>query len=187
MKCQKDPTCGTFLKRVLFKDIKTDIPMCQRHKYKNINLQIHKYINKAYDKVPVECQLLPGQGVCEQCGGPPPSCHVSGRGQNAALKTHPLLQEVSTQMQVHATDLGHQLGRVHSRPRMSPATVHARAEDAHYQGLGNPGIVNLTRYVCSIFGQRVIQIASGGGGGGRRGRPNTEDREKACMPPSASV
>ena len=31
--CQKDPTCGTFFKRGLFKDF---IPMCQTHKYENI-------------------------------------------------------------------------------------------------------------------------------------------------------
>ena len=38
--CQKDPTCGIFLKRGLFKDIKNDIPMCQTRKYKNTNTQI---------------------------------------------------------------------------------------------------------------------------------------------------
>merc|ERR1712208_157374 len=39
-KCQKDPTCGIFLKRGLFKDIKNHIPMCRTHKYKNTNTQI---------------------------------------------------------------------------------------------------------------------------------------------------
>ena len=48
-KCQKDPTCGIFLKRGLFKGIKNDIPMCQTHKYKNTNT-IHT--NTAYDEVP---------------------------------------------------------------------------------------------------------------------------------------
>ena len=55
-KCQKDPTCGMFLKRGLFKGIKNDIPMCQTRKYKstntcvkraktkNANTQINKYI-----------------------------------------------------------------------------------------------------------------------------------------------
>ena len=42
-KCQKDTTCGIFLKRGLFKDIKKDIPICQTHKYKNTKTQIHKY------------------------------------------------------------------------------------------------------------------------------------------------
>ena len=42
-KRQKDPTCGIFLKRGLFKDVKNDIPMCQTCKYKNTNTQIHKY------------------------------------------------------------------------------------------------------------------------------------------------
>merc|ERR1712110_124241 len=51
-KCQKDPTCGIFLKRGLFRGIKNDIHMCQTHKYKNTNTQIHKYTNTAYDKVP---------------------------------------------------------------------------------------------------------------------------------------
>ena len=32
--CQKDPTCGVYFKRGLFKDIKNDIPMCQMRKYK---------------------------------------------------------------------------------------------------------------------------------------------------------
>ena len=51
-KCQKDPTCGIFLKRGLFKGIKNDIPMCQTQKYTNTNTQIHKYTNTAYDEVP---------------------------------------------------------------------------------------------------------------------------------------
>ena len=42
-KCQKDPTCGIFLKRGLFKGIKNDTPMCQMRKYINTNTQIHKY------------------------------------------------------------------------------------------------------------------------------------------------
>ena len=42
-KCQKDPICGKFLKRGLFKDMKNDIPMCQTHKYKKN--QVHKYTN----------------------------------------------------------------------------------------------------------------------------------------------
>ena len=45
-KCQKHPTCGIFLKRGLFKDMKNYIPKCQTHKYK-----IHKYTNTACDKV----------------------------------------------------------------------------------------------------------------------------------------
>ena len=50
MKCQKDPTCGIFLKRGLFKGIKDDIPMCQTPKYKNTNTQIHKYTNTQIHK-----------------------------------------------------------------------------------------------------------------------------------------
>ena len=46
-KCQKDPTCGIFLKRGLFNDIKNYIPMCQMRKYKK-----YKYTNTAYDEVP---------------------------------------------------------------------------------------------------------------------------------------
>merc|ERR1712175_42065 len=38
-KCQKDPTCGIFLKRGLFKDIKNYIPTCQIHKYTNTQIQ----------------------------------------------------------------------------------------------------------------------------------------------------
>ena len=41
-KCQKDPTCGIFLKCRLFKDIKNDIPMSQTCNYKNTNT---KYTN----------------------------------------------------------------------------------------------------------------------------------------------
>merc|ERR1711981_552453 len=36
-KYQKDPACGIFLKRGLFKDIKNYISMCRTHKYKNTN------------------------------------------------------------------------------------------------------------------------------------------------------
>ena len=46
--CQKDPTCGIFLKRGLFKDIKNDVTVCQTCKYKNTNT---KYTNTAYDEV----------------------------------------------------------------------------------------------------------------------------------------
>ena len=52
-KFQKDPTCGTFLKRGLIKDLKNDTSLCRTHKYKNTNTQIHKYTNTAYDEVPV--------------------------------------------------------------------------------------------------------------------------------------
>ena len=52
MKCQKDPTCGIFMKRGLFRGIKNDIHMCLTHKYKNTNTHIHKYTNTEYDKVP---------------------------------------------------------------------------------------------------------------------------------------
>ena len=51
-KCQKDPTCGIFLKRGLFKDIKNGTLMCKTHKYKKYNYKIHKYTNTAYDEVP---------------------------------------------------------------------------------------------------------------------------------------
>ena len=45
-KCQKDLTCGIFLKTGLFKDIKNYIPMCPTQKYK------YKYTNTAYEEVP---------------------------------------------------------------------------------------------------------------------------------------
>ena len=48
-KCQKDPTCGIFLERGLFKDIKNYIQKCQTHKYKNTSAQ---YTNTAYNEVP---------------------------------------------------------------------------------------------------------------------------------------
>ena len=51
-KCQKNPPCGIFLKRGLFKDVKNDIPKCQKRKYKKTNTQTHKHTNTAYDKVP---------------------------------------------------------------------------------------------------------------------------------------
>ena len=57
-KCQSDPTCGIFLKRGLFKDIKNHNHMCQTHKYKKIHkykntkIKIHKYTNTANDEVP---------------------------------------------------------------------------------------------------------------------------------------
>ena len=49
MKCQKDPICGIFLKRGMFKDIKNDIAMCQTPKYKNTNLE---YTITAFAKMP---------------------------------------------------------------------------------------------------------------------------------------
>ena len=51
IKCQNHPTCGIFLKRGLFKDIKTDITKCliYKYKYKNTNT---KYTNTTYDELP---------------------------------------------------------------------------------------------------------------------------------------
>merc|ERR1712208_137147 len=54
-KCQKDPACGIFLKRGLFKDFKNYIPMCRTHKYKNTNT---KYTNTAYDEVPERLNMF---------------------------------------------------------------------------------------------------------------------------------
>ena len=61
-KCQKDPTCGIFLKRGLFKDIKNHIPMCRTHKYKNTNTQIHKYTNTQIQHM-TKCQIDPTCGI----------------------------------------------------------------------------------------------------------------------------
>ena len=52
MKCQKDPTCGIFLKRGLFKDIKNGIPMSQICKYK-----------KTKEKKAYKAERLPNQIV----------------------------------------------------------------------------------------------------------------------------
>ena len=51
-KCQKDPTCGIFLKRGFFKGIKNYIPICRTRKYTNTNTEIQKYTNRANDEVP---------------------------------------------------------------------------------------------------------------------------------------
>ena len=40
MKYQKDPKCGIFLKRGLFRGIKNYIPICRTRKYTNTNTQI---------------------------------------------------------------------------------------------------------------------------------------------------
>ena len=51
-KCQKDPTCGIFLKRRFCRDTNYDVHMSQTRKYKITNTQISKYTNTANDKVP---------------------------------------------------------------------------------------------------------------------------------------
>ena len=53
-KCQKDPTCGIFLKRGLFKGIKNDTPMGQMRKYINTNTQIQHM---------TKCQIDPTCGI----------------------------------------------------------------------------------------------------------------------------
>ena len=58
-KRQKDPTCGIFLKRGLFKDIKNDIPVCQTRKYKNTNT---KYKNIQIQHM-TKCQQDPTCGI----------------------------------------------------------------------------------------------------------------------------
>ena len=57
--CWKDPTCGIFLKRGLFKDIKNYIPMCQTGKYKNTNT---KYSNTQIQNM-TKCQRDPACGI----------------------------------------------------------------------------------------------------------------------------
>ena len=58
-KCQKDPTCGIFLKRGLFKDIKNDIQMCKR---RNTKIQLHKYTNTQIQHM-TKCQIDPTCGI----------------------------------------------------------------------------------------------------------------------------
>ena len=43
----------------------------------------------------VACKLLPGQGVCEECCGPPPPCHVGREEAKSSIQTHPLPRNVS--------------------------------------------------------------------------------------------
>ena len=62
-KCQKDPPCGIFLKRGLFKDVKNDIPMCQKRKYKKYtNTQIQKHTNTQIQHM-TNCQKNPPCGI----------------------------------------------------------------------------------------------------------------------------
>merc|ERR1711874_809841 len=58
-KCQKDPICGIFLKRGLFKDNKNHIPLCQTCKYKNTNT---KYKNTQIQHM-TKCQEDPTCGI----------------------------------------------------------------------------------------------------------------------------
>merc|ERR1712055_860318 len=77
-KCQKDPTCGIFLKRGLFKDIKNDIPMCQTCKYK---IHIHKYTNTQirhmtkYEKDPT-CGIFLKRGLFKDIKNYIPMCRM---------------------------------------------------------------------------------------------------------------
>ena len=63
-KCQKDPTCGIFLKRRLFKDIKNYIPIGQMRKYKNTNT---KYTNTQIQHM-TKCQKDPTCGIFSKRG-----------------------------------------------------------------------------------------------------------------------
>ena len=38
-------SCAIFLKRILFEDLKNNVPRCLTSKYTNTNTQIHKYTN----------------------------------------------------------------------------------------------------------------------------------------------
>ena len=44
-KLQINLTCAIFLKRILFEDLKNNVPRCLTSKYTNTNTQIHKYTN----------------------------------------------------------------------------------------------------------------------------------------------
>ena len=54
-KCQKAPTCGIFLKRGMFKDIKYYFPTFRTHKYKNTNT---KYTNTQIQHI-TKCEKDP--------------------------------------------------------------------------------------------------------------------------------
>ena len=58
-KCQRDPACGIFMKRGLFKDIKNYIPMCRTHKHKNT---ITKYTKTQIQHM-TKCQKDPTCGI----------------------------------------------------------------------------------------------------------------------------
>ena len=58
-KCQKDRTCGIFLKRGLVNGIKKDIFMCETCKYKNTNTQIQHM---------TKCQKDPTRGTFLKIG-----------------------------------------------------------------------------------------------------------------------
>ena len=55
-KCQTDPTCGKFLKRGLFKDIKNYIPMCQMRKCKIVPERLNIWY--IFEKAIVQGYLL---------------------------------------------------------------------------------------------------------------------------------
>ena len=44
-------TCAIFLKRILFEDLKNNVPRCLTSKYTNTNTQIHKYTNTVWAKI----------------------------------------------------------------------------------------------------------------------------------------
>ena len=65
-KCQKHPTCGIFLKRGLFKDMKNYIPIGQTRKYKKIQIQIQSaqiQIQNSQIQHMTECQKDPTCGT----------------------------------------------------------------------------------------------------------------------------
>ena len=77
-KCQKDPTCGIFFKRGLFKDIKNDIQKCGTHKYKNTNTkytntQIHHI--KKHQKDPI-CGIFLKRGLFKGIKNDTPMCQT---------------------------------------------------------------------------------------------------------------
>ena len=85
-KCQKDPTCGIFLKRGLFKDIKNDTLMCQTHIYKNT---ITKYTNTQIQHS-TKCQKDPSCGIFFK------------RGLFKDIKMiFPFVKRANTQIQIH--------------------------------------------------------------------------------------
>ena len=46
-----DLSCAIFLKRILFEDLKNNVPRCLTSKYTNTNTQIHKYTNTVWAKI----------------------------------------------------------------------------------------------------------------------------------------
>ena len=144
-KCQKDPTCGIFLNRGLFKDIKNYIPMCRTQKYQNTKIQCAERTNT---KIQIQNTQIQHMTKCQK----DPTCIIFlKRGFSELSMYHLCIVGASS---------------VHHQCIISASSVHHQrivsASSAHHQHIISTSSAHHQRNISasSVHHQCIIALCS---------------------------